>query len=115
MTASCFSRKVNAVKEKGKAMSTITFDYANTIQPRRSFNIRSLIILIATLALVMDVILAATSVKVDSSSSSFLSSVAVVPVPVAPTTDSHVLPVVTATPTINRAIIAIPVPTPPSQ
>ena len=115
MTASCFSRKVNVVKEKGKAMSTITFDYPNTIQLRRSSNIRSWIILIATLTLVMGVILASTSVKADTPPSSSLSSVAVVPVLIAPTIDSHVLPVLAATPTINPAIISIPVPTPPSQ
>lgn len=112
MTAACLSRIVSTFKEKGNAMSTIALDYPNSIQVRRSANIRWIVFLIAGLALVASVILVAASASGKGDSSS---GVIAVPVPVAPAVNTQVQPALTATPTASRVVIAVPVATPPSQ
>jgi hypothetical protein len=96
-------------------MSTIALNYPNSIQVRRSANIRWIVLLIAGLALAASLILVGVSsfAKVDS-----LSGVVAVPVPVAPVADAaseRVLPSATVTPAPGLDVIAVPVPMPPSE
>jgi hypothetical protein len=97
-------------------MSTTTLSYPNTVQLRRGSNIRWLAIFITSLALIAGVILvAALSAAGASRSSDTQPSVVVIAVPIAPITSAQALPTQTATPAPKSAVIAVPVPTPPSQ
>ena len=92
-------------------MSTIALDYPNSIQVRRSANLRWIVILITGLALVASVILVAASASATVDSSS---GVVAVPVPVAPVVDAYILPSTTVTPAPDPVVIAVPVATPPA-
>ena len=90
-------------------MSTIALGYPNSLQVRRSANIRWIVVLIAGLVLVASLILVAASAVVKAD---FSSGVVAGPVPIAPVADANVLPSTTATPAPNPVVIAVPVPEP---
>ena len=92
-------------------MSAIVLDYPNSIPTRHSIKIRSLILLIANVALIAFVFLVAASIfeKMD-----LTFGAVVIPVPVVPSLVAQIQPAVTVTTTPNPVVIAVPVATPPS-
>ena len=97
-------------------MSTTTLTYPNTIQFRRGYLSRWLAMLIISLALIASAILMlALSATGDTHSGNLPSVVIAVPVPIPPTAGAEILPAETPAPDIRPDVIAIPVPTAPSQ
>ena len=96
-------------------MSTTTLTYPNAIPLRRAVSLRSIILFVAVLALITSAIGVALAAATNSSPDAPLSGVFAIAVPEAPVAGTPMLPVETATPAPSPEVIAVPVPTPPSQ
>jgi hypothetical protein len=97
-------------------MSTTTLAYPNTIQLRRVSLLRWITIMIISSALVASVILvAALSATTNTSSNNPGSGIVAIAVPTVPDVNIQIPPTETPAPETSPAVIAVPVPEPPSQ